>query len=185
MKKAFCFAMVTVSAIVMAGLMMSCEKKDEPTDPETSTADKAVASILAQKYLVSSELLQIADITVEYYDHEGNKKVDVMSKDTVWEMTVKAGLPSKLGYRVKIAKKAGVDFASLGVTPLTNGFKYEGGAINEDGKVIGLPVGQEATATPKFSGAKVEAWIDALPEYILSVLYSFDAEGKVVPAKWE
>lgn len=182
----FRFAIVFFSAIVMSSLMISCdEKKDEPTDPTDPTVDtKAVGSLLAQKFFVSSELLQIADITVEYYDHEGNKQVEKMAKDTAWVKTVKAGLPSKLGYRVHIAKKAGVDFASLGKTPLTNGYKFEGGAINAAGAVVGLPLGNGSSFTPSYSGARIETWFDALPEYMLSILYEFDAAGNHKPIEW-
>lgn len=184
-KQLFRFAMVFFSAIVMSSLMISCDKKEEPTDPTEPTQDtKAVASLMAQKFFVSSQLLQIADITVEFYDHEGNKQKEVMSKDTAWVMTVKTGLPSKLGYRVRIAKKAGFDYASLGKTPLTNGYKFEGGAINAAGVVVGTPLGDGSSFTPSFSGAKVEAWLDALPEYMVSVLYEFDAEGNSKPINW-
>ena len=185
MKKAFRFAMVAMCAVVMAGLMMSCDKKEEPSDPTGPTVDtKAVGSIMAQQFFVSSDLLKIADITVEFYDHEGNKQVEMMANDTAWVKTVKAGLPSKLGYRVHIAKKAGVDFASLGQTRLTNGFKYEGGAINAAGAVVGRPLGNGSSFTPIYSGAKVETWFDALPEYMVSILYEFDAEGNSKNIEW-
>ena len=185
-KNLFRISMVAMCAILMSGLMTSCNKeKDEPTDPTNPTQDtKAVSAILAQKFFVSPELAKIADITVEYYDHEGNKKVDVMSPDSVWVMTVKTGLPSKLGYRVHIAKKEGFDYASLGMTPLTNGYKFEGGAINAEGVVIGTPLGNGSSTSPSFAGSKIETWLDALPEYMVSILYEFDAEGKSKPIEW-
>ena len=182
-KQLFRAAMVVICAVVLTSVMTGCDDKNKPSDQQQQQDNKAVAAIMDYKFITSDDLLKIFDVKVEFYN---DGKIETETVTTAeWTKAAKGSLPTKLGFRVKITPKEGIDYESFGMSQLVTRFNYSGSAVNAKGEKIGPKQFSEAGTEANFAGKKIEAWYNALPEYVVDVLYSYDAEGAAAIAQWQ
>ena len=121
----------------MSVTISSCSKNDdEKIDMKASTVEM-------QYFLdIRKGILNCIDITVEYYNGSGTTKENITKENYNWEKNIKTGLPVKLGYRIIMKLKTGVNVSELekelSGTPflLLNQFGYTYYVYNSAGRIL-------------------------------------------------
>lgn len=128
---------ITLLIAFMSVTISSCSKNDdEKIDMKASTVE--------MQYIldISKGILNYIDITVEYYNGSGTTKENITKENDNWEKNIKTGLPVKLGYRIIMKLKTGVNVSELekelSGTPLLlqNQFGYIYYVYNSAGRIL-------------------------------------------------
>lgn len=128
---------ITLLIAFMSVTISSCSKNDdEKIDMKASTVEM-------QYFLdIRKGILNCIDITVEYYNGSGTTKENITKENDNWEKNIKTGLPVKLGYRIIMKLKTGVNVSELekelSGTPLLlqNQFGYIYYVYNSAGRIL-------------------------------------------------
>ena len=94
--KQFLMATLTVMCAMTTTLLTSCSKDDDNNttkDDDTSP----VAAVMDYSLTVGDDMVNMFDLTVEYYDADGKVKSEQMTGKT-WTKNVKALLPATSVY---------------------------------------------------------------------------------------
>ena len=186
-KNLFRISMVAMCAILMSGLIISCNKeKDEPDDPQNPEKGPAIAARAYAKAIISNDILKYYDVTIDYYNNDGElKQMKLETEEFVLE--TKAALPTKSGMRMTMKEKAGIDFENMEETiQLKYEFSYKCAAVDANNIIIGeehklAGAGTEAN----LQGKKAYVWVKAFNEKLpVSFLYEFDKDGNSKGIDW-
>lgn len=180
-KSAFLAALICCA---MTTVFTSCDKDDDnKIKPETEDTTPA-AAVMNFSFNVGDDILGSFDVTVEYYNAEGKLQTEQMTQSE-WEKSVKANLPVKLGARLKIQPKEGVNFENLERFTAAYGYSYSGHSVSANDKVTGNQImgGTESNMTMK--GDKVLTWHERHADGLVKFLYSFAADGQATSSSWE
>lgn len=180
-------SMVAMCAILMSGLMTGCNKdNNEPDDPQNPEKGPAIAARANAKAVISSDILKYYDVTIDYYNNDGElKQMKLETEELILE--TKAALPTKSGMRMTMKEKEGIDFENMDETiQLKYSFSYKSAAVDANDFIIGekhelLEGGTEAN----LQGKKAYVWVKAFNEKLpVSFLFEFDKDGNSKSLEW-
>ena len=174
----------TLAAVLCCALAFTACTKDEPGNPTPETDLTPVAALMDYTLTMGEDMLNMCDITIEYYDTDGKVKNEALTKGS-WEKRVLAPLPASLGVRVKAKLKSGANPSSQESFTAAYGYDYMGYAVNSTGGVVSDVVGRGSSTSMSMKGDKVEEWLTRHADGLFSFLYSFDAKGKPTRETWE
>ena len=138
-----------------------------------------VAGVMEAKFEVSEDIIKYLDVTVEYYDADGSVKKEQMDK-TTWSKQVKAKLTAKLGARLLMKLKDGVDVSTLTNTTFAYSYSYRCAAVTSSD----VEVGEVLISSPSFSTTVTNS--EKLSEFINKhkddglVKFLFILDGKTI-----
>lgn len=97
----FYYAMMVVVMMISTVSMVSCGDDDEDAVEEMAI----VSATAPYHFEVSNDLLEVADITITYYENNEEKTEKMTS--TTWEKKATNKVPGKIGFSVAFAMKSG------------------------------------------------------------------------------
>jgi len=177
--------LMTLAAVLCCTGMMSvftgCNNK--PVTPPSPQTNKATDVVMEYAYTIDTVLQNRFNFTVEYYDNDGQIKMEAMNGLT-WKKSVKAPLPATLGARLKIQLKEGLDPATMPKFKFTYSYSFAYQAVDKDGKEAGtlLVVKDTVTSSPK--EGMVQQLLDSLDGVLDQHCYDFDAKGNASAREW-
>ena len=176
--------MMTLAAVfccAMSSMMFTACGSDDDDDNKVQVDDtKAVGAVMTYTFLVSDDMFDVLDMTVEYYDDNGELATEKLTQKE-WTKTVKvAKLPVSLGACLKVQIKDGVDENSVGYASYTYRYTNKAYSVTATGKVVDLAEDNKTEAV--FSLPYLSAQENGI---IMSFLYNFSDKGQVVAGSWE
>ena len=181
MKKVL-FMMLAACSMMLVGCNKENSQQQEPDQQGQTPEAKPVAAGLEYTFEVNDTMLLVADFKVSYYDQDGKVQTETLNS-TKWSKTVQAKLPAKLGVKVDAAMKPYYDPAKFNKVFILREYSVYTYRLDENGKVIGEKEKSGISSGVSVPGDKVT---DALSKDggFLSVLRSYDAEGKETQLDW-
>lgn len=180
--KFFNHVALMMCTVVLSVLMTSC--KDKGNEPEPILPNKASAAFMKFDFKAGTETMKVFDFTIDYYDNEGKVQTLVMA-DTAWTNTAKVAWPCKVGARVRISLKNGVDVNTIDKARIEYSYNYLRYSTNAKDEVLGEVDSKGSESESSIKGEKINAFL-AETDHIVQVLYSYDAEGKATSLNtWE
>ena len=181
MKKTVFLAALVCCA--MTTVFCSCDNEEDKLKPEPEDTTP-VAAMMDYTMTVGDDLLNYFDVKVEYYSNDGRLQAEMMTQKE-WKKSVKAILPVKLGARLTVEPKEGVNFDELEQFTVAYGYSYRGYAVTSNDKVVGKVVSGGTNSTMTMKGDKVSTWQERHADGIVKFLYSFAADGQATSTDWE
>ena len=175
-------ALVAVCALVITSVT-GCKSKDK--EPENTTNNKAVAALMESHFIITEDLLAMADVTIEFLDQDGQVQRDVMTT-TQWEKSIKSTkLPAEVGFRVLMTPKEGADFT--GEEKVRLGYEYgvKSYSVTAEGKNVSNVYAPMGSLYANSTRPYAINWINGISNK-LSFRYAYDAEGQSTNSgNWE
>ena len=184
--------LLALCAIMLGGLMTGCKEKNGPETPSSETPEtpqepgKAAFARAEAALTFTDAMLEVLDITIDYYDNAGELKSEAVTARE-WKFQTKAPLPTKAGMCVRVAIKEGIDIDSYEKVNLTITVAYRCAAVDANDLIVG-PVHRVDGASfgSELIGPHVQAWVNVInKKKSVSFLYNFDAEGNSEKEEWE
>jgi len=181
--KQFLMATLTVMcAIAMTTVFTSCSKDDD--DNKTTDDNKPTAAVMDYSLTVGDDMLNMLDLTVEYYDANGKVQSEQMTGKT-WTKSVKAKLPATLGVRLKIQVKSSVNPATLEKFTESYSYNYSVYPVNASGKQLEGGKAGASSLSLDIPGSKLAEWAEDHANGLVEFLYVFDANGQPKSSSWQ
>ena len=174
-------ALMTMCALSMTLMMTACG--DDDHDSSRSEDITPVAITTDYKLTVDNVAFNDFNLTVEYYDADGNRCKEVMNQPT-WQKTVKSQLPANLGMRLLVVKKDGVELPDDGSRRYSWSYSYYYQVLNKSDKTLN-EYGLSATPTSAPKSGKMDAWLNDAAKGIIEVRCMVDAKGQRHNLYWE
>ena len=183
MKKNLMTLAAVLCCAMMTSMFTSCTK-DDNVDPTPADDTKPVAGIMNYSLTVGDDMVNYLDLTIEYYDAAGKVQSEQMTQKT-WTKKVKAALPAKLGMRLNLKLKNGVDPSTIAKFTESYTYAFEVYPVNKSEKMLEGGKGGSSSITLSIGGDKLAEWAEDHAKGLTKCLYVIDAEGKLSSAKWE
>ena len=185
-KQLFRAALAAFCVLVMTSLMTGCKEKNDPVVEEPQTENRTpVAAFMDYAYSTTDEMIKVFDITVEYYDSEGNVQTETLTTATWAKSAKSASLPAKFGMNVKIAFKENIDVDNLPLMALEYECSYKSSALDAQNVAVGKQVADAFHGKAEFAGKKIAVWVDSYAKHPVQFLHQFDAKGVATSIAWE
>ena len=176
---------MTLAAVLCCAMtttvLTACGGDDSGDTPGADTTP--VAAKLVSEITVSDDLVKYMDITVEYYDATGAIQKEQMTT-TKWSKDVTAKLVTKLGARVTIKLKDGVDVSKIDKTTVSYSYAYAGACLNAAGQTVGSVTSDQFEQSIVISGSDIEKLIENRKAGLIKFLYIFDGKSATY-SNWE
>lgn len=171
MRKKLLWVLVILICGLATAILTGCSSDDGGVKPEPQPEAKTEVTMMY--YLkVSSDVLQVADVEVNYVDQTGAKKKEALTS-AEWKKTFSANaLPLTEGLWAKITPKASIAEGSYQLN-LTTAAGYE--AKLPTGKTIADAFGSSASTTP--STAKTADNVATWCAQSTAIAFTVGAEG--------
>ena len=169
--------MMTLAAVLccaMTTTVFTACGSDDDNSSNPAEDKTAVAAKMDFEMYVGDDMLNVLDMTLEYYDAAGNLQNEKVTTNNV-KKNIKANVPAKIGTRLKIALKDGVDPSQFTLDIAYQGDVY---AVNASGKE--LDGGKVFTRTSKRTISNVQDWINNYANALLVEYYTVGTDGKIV-----
>ena len=177
--------MMTLAAVLCCAMtttvLTACGGDDSGDTPGADTTP--VAAKLVSEITVSDDLVKYMDITVEYYDATGAIQKEQMTT-TKWSKDVTAKLVAKLGARVTIKLKDGVDVSKIDKITVSYSYAYAGACLNAAGQTVGSVTSDQFEQSIVISGSDIEKLIENRKAGLIKFLYIFDGKSATY-STWE
>ncbi len=177
--------MMTLAAVLCCAMtttvLTACGGDDSGDTPGADTTP--VAAKLVSEITVSDDLVKYMDITVEYYDATGAIQKEQMTT-TKWSKDVTAKLVAKLGARVTIKLKDGVDVSKIDKITVSYSYAYAGACLNAAGQTVGSVTSDQFEQSIVISGSDIEKLIENRKAGLIKFLYIFDGKSATY-GTWE
>ena len=186
-KQLFRFAMVAMFAVAMSSAFVSCDKKDEPqdpTDPENPQAQTAAAACMDLTFNSTAEMRQFFTLTLEYLNEKGEVVSEVVSTDEVVKKVQSESLPAKVGFRVLVAEKEGLDRSQFTQFKVNYGYECFIYTVDKDGKKVKDIAGPANDFINALAINKIDGWLNGYKAGLLKTLYEVDANGGAKAIDW-
>jgi len=186
-KKMFRFAMVAVFAVAMSSTFVSCDKDNEPQDPqgpENPQAQTAVAACMDLKFRSEAEMHQFFALTLEYLNEKGEVVSEAIQPGQIIKNVKSASLPAKVGYRVLVAEKEGLDRSAFTQFKVNYGYECFIYTVDKDGKKVKDIAGPANDFINTLAINKIDSWLEGYKNGLLSTVYQFDANGVGKSQNW-
>ena len=178
--------LMTLAAVLCCAMMTTVVTACGDDEGNTKYAADVTPAAEKMDYILttSDEMLNTLNLTVEYYDANGSIQSEQMTQ-TEWKKTVRAKLPATHGLRLKMQVKNGVDVKSIATFRAMVNFLASYDTMNSgDGVVV-----KGTTITKQFTldmpGGSIPYWVEQHANGIVSILYTFDMEGKETKGTWQ
>ena len=176
---------MTLAAVLCCAMtttvLTACGGDDSGDTPGADTTP--VAAKLVSEITVSDDLVKYMDITVEYYDATGAIQKEQMTT-TKWSKDVTAKLVAKLGARVTIKLKDGVDVSKIDKITVSYSYAYAGACLNAAGQTVGSVTSDQLEQSIVISGSDIEKLIENRKAGLIKFLCIFDGKS-VTNGTWE
>ena len=176
---------MTLAAVLCCAMtttvLTACGGDDSGDTPGADTTP--VAAKLVSEITVSDDLVKYMDITVEYYDATGAIQKEQMTT-TKWSKDVTAKLVAKLGARVTIKLKDGVDVSKIDKITVSYSYAYAGACLNAAGQTVGSVTSDQFEQSIVISGSDIEKLIENRKAGLIKFLYIFDGKSATY-STWE
>jgi len=179
--------MVAMFAVAMSSAFVSCDKKDEPqdpTDPENPQAQTAAAACMDLTFKSTAEMRQFFTLTLEYLNEKGEVVSEVVSTDEVVKKVQSESLPAKVGFRVLVAEKEGLDRSQFTQFKVNYGYLCLIYTVDKDGKKVKDIAGPGNDFVNGWAISKIDSWLESYKSGLLELLYQFDANGVGKSQNW-
>jgi len=177
--------LITLAAVLCCTGMMTVFTgcNNNPVTPPSPQTKEATDVVMAYAFTIDTVLQNRFNFTVEYYDNDGQIKMEAMNGLT-WKKSVKAPLPATLGARLKIQLKEGLDPATMPKFKFTYSYTFTYQTKDKDGKDVSnlVSVNDIITRSPK--EGMVQQWLDELDGVLDQRCYDFDAKGNASLREW-
>jgi len=177
--------MMTFAAVLCCAMTMTvftaCGNDD---DDNTQKPDNTPVTV-QMNYVVETTqaTLNIADVTVEYYDADGKIQSEALTGEK-WQKSIQHKLPATAGIHLKAPLKAGFDADNSEAVEISLTRSYDGYFVDAQGVRTILPVSQTEGEKISTKSKRFPDWLTA-SNNILPVLYSFDGKGLYTNGTWE
>ena len=188
-KNYFRVLLLALCAIMLGGLMTGCKDQNGPETPTPETPQgpgKAAFARAEATATVSEDMLKVMDITVLYYNNDGELKEAALTTPEL-KLDTKAPLPTKAGMRLRLAIKDGIDIDSYELVDLTTSMKFRCAAVDANDLIVGPEHKLDGgDSTFKKKGSNVPAWVESFNNHpeMCGFLYEFDADGNSKSIEW-
>ena len=177
--------MMTLAAVLCCALAFNACTKNDPTEPEAPDTTPVAAKMSYSFTLGSDDMVNMLDVTIDYYDADGTVKSEAMTGKT-WSKTVQStGLPAKLGARMRVAVKAEANLTAKETFVVSSGYEYVGSAVNKKGENVGETFGTGSTSTMTIKSSQVAEWAERHKDGLRKYLHSIAADGSHTSISWE
>ena len=186
-KQLFRFAMVAMFAVAMSSAFVSCDKTDEPQNPDTPVVPQVgapAAACMDLTFKSTAEMRQFFTMTLEYYNEKGEVVSEVIDKDQVVKKVKSESLPAKAGYRVLIAEKEGLDRSAFTQFKVNYGYECFIYTVDKDGKKVKDIAGPANDFINALAINKIDGWLNGYKAGLLKTLYEVDANGGAKAIDW-
>ena len=172
-----CCAMTTTLFTACGG-----DDDDDNKNPAEDLTPKA--AVMDCEITVGDDMLNTFNLTIEYYDANGKVQSEKLTQKS-WSKKVKASLPAKVGARLLLQIKDGVDVASAETFTAVYGYSYQAYAVTASDKVVSNIAAGGINTTLPMKGEKVADWVRKHYDGLVQVLYNFSSTGMGLSASWE
>ena len=176
--------MMTLTAVFCCAMVMSsCSKDDKGNNdvPDTTAASAKVNFVIH----VNPDMLQCIDMTAEFMDVDGNVQSEKVTS-IAWSKSMSfTKFPAKLGARLHLAKKSGVNYAEVSNAEVGAVITRSFSISNKAGSLLNNATGEEYSYTAKWlSGDDLVKYIEDEGKNFKSLLLEYDAKGKETQGTW-
>lgn len=175
--------MMTLAAVLCCSAMMyllsSCNKPVNPPTPE-----KKLEAEMTYKFRVNAKIRSCFDVTIEYYDADGQVKSEQVTDEGSFEKKVRTKLPCKLGMRVLLQVKEGQDVNTM--RPLAGAYTYDvmGYVVDDDDYVVSDVAQESKEVSFTIAEGKVAEWYEENKNGLVSILYAFKEDKTFSRIEW-
>ena len=180
--KKFFLAALTMMCAMTTTVMTACSSSDD--DGGKTSSNDPVAATMDYVLTTSNEMLDILDVTIEYYDENGKVQTEKMTNPE-WKKTVRAKLPATLGARMKGQLKDGVDVTTIASFKASYGYSYMGYAVNANNQAVGAVQSNSSSSNLTMKGEKIPEFLNDKKAGIVKFLFTFDTKGNSTSASWQ
>ena len=178
--------MMTLAAVLCCAttttVFTACGSNDDGyKDPAKDTTP--AAAVMDYSLTVGDDIVNMLDLTVEYYDANGKVQSEPMTQKT-WTKNVKAQLPATLGVRLKIQLKSSVNPATLEKFTESYAYSYSICPVNASGKDLEGGKAGASKLSLDIPGNKLTEWAEDHSNGLLKFLYIVDAKGGITSSNW-
>ncbi len=179
--------MMTLAAVFCCAMgltMFTACGSDDDDDKVQVDSNTPVAAVMEYGFEVSDDMLTVLDMTVEYYDNDGKLQKENLTQKK-WVKTVKAKLPVSLGACLKAQLKDGVDVNTIEAIKVSRGYKCTAYSMTATSNIAGNVESSSNNATLTVNGEKLTSLLSDKNGILISYLYDFADNGKVVAGSWK
>ena len=176
----FLKALAVMCAITMSIMFTACGGDD---DDNPNNENTPVEVVMLYSLSSNEEMRNLLDITIEYYDADGNVQTEMMTED-VWSREIRTKLPATLGTHVNYQLKDGIDINTVGNPVFTYGYELNGSAKNSKGKTICGSVFKKSGASIRLKEGKLPDWLARHSNSLVNFRFDYDVNGKVTEGSW-
>ena len=189
MKKNYLFLLAAIFCCVMTTTVFSACSIEEEGGGESNDNSVAVAVKAIDTIIVTDKLLEMFNLTIDYYDVDGKIKTEPLTTKT-WIKSIKTPLPAKVGVRLKLDLKEGIAMEDM------KGLSFRGGrfscftyvvdqtdhiytkSVQGDGSEISVHLPTDETRLEKL----LDRYKNVGVEYYL---YTYDENGNYSSGAWQ
>ncbi len=179
--------MMTLAAVFCCAMgltMFTACGSDDDDDKVQVDSNTPVAAVMEYGFEVSDDMLTVLDMTVEYYDNDGKLQKENLTQKK-WVKTVKAKLPVSLGACLKAQLKDGVDVNTIEAIKVSRGYKCTAYSMTATSNIAGNVESSSNNVTLTVNGEKLTSLLSDKNGILISYLYDFADNGKVVAGSWK
>ena len=181
--KQFLMATLTVMCAMTTTLLTSCSKDDDDNITKNDETTP-IAAVMDYSLMVGDDMVNMFDLTVEYYDADGKVKSEQMTGKT-WTKNVKALLPATLGVRLKLQVKSSVNPAIIDKFTESYTYNYSVYPVTVSGKQLEGGKAGASSMSLDLPGNKLTEWAEDHANGLVKFLYVFDANGQPTSGSWQ
>lgn len=179
-KKIMAIAAVFCCAMTMT-MFTACGSDDDGGSPVDDK--KPVAVDMDYAFSTTNDMLNIFDLTIEYYGDNGTVQTEKMTS-TQWKKSVKPKIPATVGARLLAKVKDGVDVASMEKVTISYAYEYAGQAVSSDNYVVGTVIGGGTGQNLTMAGSKVAEHLNKYKDGLVKFLYKYSSSGNAQEGSW-
>ena len=188
MKKKFMTLAAVLCCAMSLTMFTACGSDDDNDKDSNNTVQEydatPVAAVLECSFEVSDDMLSVLDMAVEYYDNDGKLQTEKLTQKK-WSKTVKAKLPASLGACLKAQLKDGVDVNTIDAIKLLRGYSCKGYSVTATGDMASNFKGNSNRSSITLKGEDLLSVLSEEGGVLISYLYDFADNGKVVDGSWK
>lgn len=163
----------------MLGFLSSCNKSVNPPTP-----DDYLAAEMTYQFKINTEIFSFFDVIVDYYDAEGEVKSEKMTQGSFEKKVKNEHIPCKLGMRVMLKVKDGIDLNTLPGFLVDYNYNCRGYCLDRDNYVVSDEAHAEYSLTFSVKEGKAAEWYDEIKHGLVNVLYEFKENKTFTPLLW-
>lgn len=178
-KKLMAITAVFCCAMTMTVFTACGDDDDNPTIDNM----KPVAVVMDYTFETTAEMLNVFDLTIEYYDESGSVQKEQMT-NAQWKKSLRTKIPTTVGARLTAKVKDGIDVASMEKVSVSYAYKYNGYPVSADNKVAGTVISAGTGTNLTMKGDKVSEYLAKHSDGLVKYLYKYASDGNAESGSW-